>query len=186
MIDNFKNSEVRVSGLMYNSTFEQIKELHQYNPEQAGELAISAIELLLTGDMSTDDVMIRMMLKPMQKINENNITKYESKVEATKQKKIQTDKLDKIAEMVNAGYKQSEIGERLGISQQMVSYRISVIKTKYPDLLNDPGRTKDFTNNTKEFTNDTNTLQKYKSEGAKSFVEISDEPIVDYTQPYRF
>ena len=68
----------------------------------------------------------------------------------------------------------------------MVSYRISVIKTKYPDLLNDPGRTKDFTNNTKEFTNDTNTLQKYKSEGAKSFVEISDEPIVDYTQPYRF
>jgi predicted transcriptional regulator len=87
--------------------------------------------------------------------------------------------LDKIAEMVNAGYKQSEIGEKLGISQQMVSYRISVIKTKYPDLLNAPGRTKDF-------TNDTNTLQKYKSEGAKSFVEIPEEPIVDYTKPYRF
>jgi hypothetical protein len=55
--------------------------LYQYDPEQAGELAISAIELVLTGDISTDDVSIRLMLKPMQKINENNVAKYESKKE---------------------------------------------------------------------------------------------------------
>ena len=65
MIEKFKENEVRASGLIYNSTFEQIKELYEYDPEQAGELAISAIELLLTGDMSTDDVNIRLMLKPM-------------------------------------------------------------------------------------------------------------------------
>lgn len=185
MIEKFKDNEVRVSGLIYNSTFEQIKELYEYDPEQAGELAISAIELLLTGDMSTDDVNIRLMLKPMQKINENNVAKYENKKEAQRQKKIQTDKLDKIAELMIVGMKQREIGERLGLSQQMVSYRVNTIKTKYPELL----RVDDTNKNTKiqkNFTNDTNTLQKNKSESAKSFVEETDETEVVYTKDFRF
>ena len=67
MIEMFKENEIRVSGLIYNSVLEQIKELYQYDPEQAGELAIAAIELVLTGDISTDDVNIKLMLKPMQK-----------------------------------------------------------------------------------------------------------------------
>lgn len=81
MIEMFKENEMRTSGLIYNSTFEQIKELYQYDPEAAGELAISAIELVLTGDISTDDVNIRLYLAPMRKINEVNIAKYETKVE---------------------------------------------------------------------------------------------------------
>lgn len=173
MIEQFKDNEVRTSGLIYNSTFEQIKELYEYNPEQAGELAISAIELLLTGDMSTDDVMIRMMLKPMQKINENNFAKYELKVESQKQKKITDQKLDKIAEMIRNGCKQREIGERLGLSQQMVSYRINTIKMKYPELLQiNP--------------NDTNSLQKNKTEREESFVPETAEPEIVYTKDFKF
>ena len=144
MIEMFKDNEIRTSGLVYNSVFEQIKELYEYNPEQAGELAISAIELVLTGDISSDDVMVRMMLKPMQKISEM--------------------KLDKIAELLAAGYKQREIGERLGLSQQMVSYRINTIKMKYPELLQ--------TDSTKIQTNSTNTLQKNKDTKDTNFVQI--------------
>ena len=44
-------------------------------------------------------------------------------------------KLDKIAELYQSGLKQREIGERLGLSQQIVSYRIDMIKKKYPELL---------------------------------------------------
>ena len=33
MIEKFKENEVRTSGLIYNSTFEQIKELYEYDPE---------------------------------------------------------------------------------------------------------------------------------------------------------
>ena len=113
--------------------------MHQYDPEQAGELAISAIELILTGDMSSDDVNIKIMLAPLRKITEVNVTKYETKVENKRQKKIAEMKLDKIADLLAAGYKQREIGERLGLSQQTVSYRIDVIKKNYPELLQTNG-----------------------------------------------
>ena len=72
MIEVFKENEMRNSGVIYNSTFEQIKKLYEADPERAGELAISAIELVLTGDVSSDDMMIGLLLEPMRKINENN------------------------------------------------------------------------------------------------------------------
>ena len=105
MIEMFKDNEVRASGLIFNSVLEQIKELYQYDPEQAGELAISAIELVLTGDISSDDVNVKIMLAPLKKINEVNVAKYETKIENKKQKKIVEMKLDKIADMINRGYK---------------------------------------------------------------------------------
>lgn len=135
MIEQFKDLNARNSGVVYNSTLEQIKKLYEADPELAGELAISAIELVLCGDISSDDVMISLMLEPMRKINENNQAKYETKVEGAKAKKMTDMKLDKIAEMVNMGRKQREIGEALGMSQQTVSYRIGLIKTSYPELL---------------------------------------------------
>lgn len=166
MIEQFKDNEVRNSGVIYSSTLEQIKQLYAVDPEQAGELAIAAIELVLTGDISTDDYMISMMLTPMRRLNEINIAKYETKVENQRQKKIQEMKLDKIAELVAAGFKQREIGERLGMSQQIVSYRVGLIKKNYPELLQK--NAEDFTKiqttykNTKNevfVENSTNTLQ---------------------------
>jgi hypothetical protein len=79
--------------------------MYEVDPEKAGELAISAIELVLTGEISSDDMMISMLLEPMRKINENNQMKYESKVEGAKAKKMVDMKLDKIAEMIQAGRK---------------------------------------------------------------------------------
>ena len=162
MIEFFKDSEMRNSGIVYNSTLEQIKQLYEVDTELAGELAISAIELVLTGDISSDDMMINMMLQPMRKINQNNHIKYDNKVESAKEKRKIEMKLDKIAALANAGLRQREIGEKLGLSQQMVSYRMNVIKSSYPELLNG------FTNilqtkqeNTKDFTNNTNTLQNF-------------------------
>ena len=166
MIEQFKDNEVRNSGVIYSSTLEQIKQLYAVDPEQAGELAIAAIELVLTGDISSDDYMISMMLTPMKKLNEINVAKYETKVENQRQKKISEMKLDKIAEMVAAGFKQREIGERLGMSQQIVSYRVGLIKKNYPELLqkNSEDSTKIQTTykNTKSevfVENSTNTLQ---------------------------
>lgn len=135
MIEQFKDTEARNTGVIYSSVLEQIKSLYEFDPEQAGELAISAIELILTGDMSSDDVNIKVMLAPIKKLNEMNVSKYDNKVENQKQKKIAEMKLDMIAELLNSGLKQREIGERLGLSQQTVSYRIDVIKKKFPELL---------------------------------------------------
>jgi hypothetical protein len=62
LIEMFKDTQMRNSGLVYNGTLEQIRKLYDLNPEQAGELAISAIELALTGEISSDDILIELML----------------------------------------------------------------------------------------------------------------------------
>ena len=36
---------------------------------------------------------------------------------------------------IDNGYTQKQIGEKLGMPQQNVSYRVGVIRTKYPELL---------------------------------------------------
>ena len=168
MIYEFKNLEVKNSGIVYSSTFEQIKKLYEVDPEQAGELAIAAIELVLTGDISSDDVMINLCLEPMKVIRANDEIKYHKKVDATRQKKIEKDKLDMIAELHLQGLKQKQIGERLGISQQIVSHRLSLIKANYPELLqinNTVQKTEVFVKN--QFTNNTNDT---KDEGFCTFV----------------
>ena len=135
MIEQFKELETRSSGVIFKSTLDQIKKLYEADPDLAGELAISAIELVLCGEISSDDMMIGILLEPARAVNKNNQDKYDTKVEAAKAKKMTEMRLDKIAELVNSGKKQREIGEALGMSQQTVSYRISLIKTKYPELL---------------------------------------------------
>ena len=160
MIEMFNDVEVRNTGLIYSSTFEQIKKMYAVDPEKAGELAISAIELVLTGQISSDDVMVDMLLAPARAINDNNIAKYESKVENSRQKKIREMKLAEIAEMYQKGFKQREIAERLRLSQQIVSYRIGVIKTTYPELMQPEG-----TETAQTVYKNTNNLQtEYKKE----------------------
>lgn len=84
MIEMFNEVDVRGSGVIYASTFEQIKKMYAVDPEKAGELAISAIEMVLTGQISTDDYMIDMMLTTAKAVNENNVAKYESRVESAR------------------------------------------------------------------------------------------------------
>ena len=191
MIEQFKENEVRNSGIIYNSTFAQIKQMYEVDPERAGELAISAIELVLTGELSSDDMMISMLLEPMRKINENNQVKYETKVESAKTKKMVDMKLDKIAEMVNRGKKQREIGEALGMSQQTVSYRVSLIKTSYPELLTGlPQTESENTNNStkiqKNLQTNSDVYKNTKSTKTENFVKIEEEekPEVQPKRPY--
>lgn len=170
MIEYFNDVEVRGSGIIMSSVFDQIKKMHAMDPEMAGELAISAIELVLTGQFSSDDAMIDMLLAPAKVINDHNVQRYEIRKEGSKNKKIKDMKLDEIAEMLKNGMKQKEIAERLHISQQTVSYRMGVIRTQYPELMQDRGTETAQTNsdvyqNTNNFTNvQTNSLQRIPDE----------------------
>lgn len=189
MIEMFKDNEMRNSGIIYSSTFEQIKKLHEADPERAGELAIAAIELVLTGDISSDDMMVDILLEPMKKINENNQVRYDNKVESSKNKKMVDMKLDKIAEMVNKGMKQREIGEALGLSQQNISYRIGLIKSNYPDLLTGAAAKKSESENASEakhFTKNTNKSHKNTKDFTKNTkiqTDTKNESFVDPQDP---
>jgi DNA-binding NarL/FixJ family response regulator len=168
MIDNFNDVEVRGSGVIMSSVFEQVKKMYVVDPDMAGELAISAIELVLTGQISSDDAMIDMLLAPAKVINDHNVQKYEVRKEGSKNKKIKDMKLDEIAEMLQKGMKQKEIAERLHISQQTVSYRMGLIRTQYQELMQQRGtetaqtilpKNSDVYQNTNDFTNvQTNSL----------------------------
>ena len=120
---------------MYASTLDQIKMLYNVNRELAGELAISAIELLLCGDVSSDDPMIKVMLTPSKVVRDRDKQKHDLKVENAKLKKINDQKLDLIAELYNQGFTQARIGERLGLTQQTVSNRMGIIRAEFPHLL---------------------------------------------------
>ena len=139
MIECFNDVEVRSSGVIMSSVFDQVKKMYAVDPDMAGELAISAIELVLTGQISSDDAMIDMLLAPAKVINDHNVQRYENRKEGSKNKKIKDMKLDEIAEMLQNGMKQKEIAERLHISQQTVSYRMGLIRTQYPELMQDRG-----------------------------------------------
>ena len=139
MIEMFNNVEIRKSGIIYSSLLEQIKRMYAVDPDKAGELAISAIELVLTGQMSSDDIMIDMLLQPLLAIRDKDEDEYEKKKEAARNKKIEDMKLREIAELYMQGYSQAQIGERLGIKQQTISYRLTVIKSNYPELLQKNG-----------------------------------------------
>ena len=135
MIKGFKEKENRDSAIIYNSTFEQIKKLYEKNPEQAGELAISAIELALTGDISSDDFMIELMLENIKVVNQRNSNNWQRKVESQKQKRIAEQQLDIIADLYLQGMKQKDIALKIGTTPQTVSNRLATIRTDYPELL---------------------------------------------------
>lgn len=136
MINNFKESEVRESALIYQSTLEQIKKLYKNDPNMAGELAISAIELALTGEISSDNPMIDVILENMKYVSQKNFDKWEKSKEAKKQKKIDELQLDTIAALYLEGKTQSQISKALDTTQQVISYRLRIIRENYPHLLN--------------------------------------------------
>lgn len=135
MIKEFNNAQVRKSGIVYGWVLDQIEDCYTVDPQLAGELAISAIELILTGDVSSDNPMIKVMLKALWDKRDTDESNWNKKVAQQKDKKMVDYKLEEIAELYNQGLKQREISARLGISQQMVSYRLSTLKTAYPELL---------------------------------------------------
>lgn len=138
MIQEMKNSEIRDSGVMYSSTLQQIRQLYNISPEKAGEFAISAIELLLTGEISSDDAMIEVMLTPINVINKRTQHNYDMTCERNKKSQYEEGKFELIAELANQGKTQTAIAKELGVSQQTISKRIKIIKTEYPQLLLQP------------------------------------------------
>lgn len=136
MIDNFKDNPMRDSAVIYKSVFEQIKKLYSKDPEKAGELAIAAIELSLTGDISSEDFYIDLMLQDTKYLVAKNKERYDRKIEAKRQKAFEEGCYADIANLFLAGMSQKEIGEALGgIPQQTISYRLKVIREEYPELL---------------------------------------------------
>ena len=137
MIEKFNDAAARRSGVIYNSLLDMIKKVHMSDPILAGELAESAIELVLTDQISSDNPMIDAMLTTLKAVNDVNVEKYNAKLESSRQKKKVENRLAEIAALYNQGLSQKEIGVKLGISQQAVSYRLRTIREEFAELLSE-------------------------------------------------
>ena len=133
MIKEFKNTEVRPTGVINRGMFEQVKMLYIQNPAAGGELAVSLMEHVLTGDHSSDDFMVAFAIANHQETIAKNQARWDATKEA-KQVAIE-DSLREIAELFNGGMKQVEIARKLGMSAGNVSKKLSKIRKEFPWLL---------------------------------------------------
>jgi predicted transcriptional regulator len=81
--------------------------------------------------------MIDAMLTTLKAVNDVNVEKYNAKLESSRQKKKVENRLAEIAALYNQGLSQKEIGVKLGISQQAVSYRLRTIREEFAELLSE-------------------------------------------------
>lgn len=135
LTDELKELETRNTGVIYSSMLDQIRKLYKRDKIKAGEYAISAIELILCDDVSSDDLNIEIMLEPFKALNKRNQAKWEHVKESKSESKIAKLQLKEIADLYLSGLKQDKIGEKVGVSRQTVSNRLKLIRTEYPELL---------------------------------------------------
>ena len=135
MIKNFKDTPIRNTGIVNKGMLEQIKMLHTQDPKLAGELAISFIELVLTGQASSDNFTIQFALANHSIVAEKNAEKYDKKVAADRAARIEKLKLVEISDMLKNGASQKVIADTLNESPAVIHYRVNVIKTDFPELL---------------------------------------------------
>lgn len=135
MITDFNLDACRDSAVIYSSVLEQIEMLYEDDTELAGEFAIAAIQTVLSGDTTTDNKMIKVMLKQLQQSALKNQERYELSRESKREYKAKDLRLEEIAELVNEGMSVREIEQQLDIPKSTVSYRLGIIKKDYPELL---------------------------------------------------
>ena len=121
----------------------QIKEVYAIDPNLAGELAISICELAVTGQMSSENPMVRAMLANFEDVAVKNIDKYDRQVNAKLEARANKQGWYTIAKLLREGKKQIEISKILGISSSTVNDRIKAIRQDYPELLENPEKNPD-------------------------------------------
>ena len=135
MIKEFKDNSIRDTGIINRGMFEQVKMLYQQNPEAGGELAVSLMEYVLTGDHSSDNFMVAFAIANHKEVVAKTQARYEAAKEA-KHEAIEAG-LREIADLYNAGMKQVEIARKLGMQPPNVSKKLAKIRKEFPHLLKD-------------------------------------------------
>lgn len=126
---------VRTRGFVYNGMYEQIKQLQEMDPQLAGELAISYIELVLTKQITSENPIIKAMVASMEPIIDRDISKWQVEKDSKQNQKKKDKKLDEIARLTRLGYSQKDIAQKFGVSESTISRRLNTIEMEFPELL---------------------------------------------------
>lgn len=130
-----KDLDMRNTGVIYSSMLSQVRKLYEKDEAKAGKLAISAMELILCGETTSDDLTIELILEPFKTLTKRDQTKWENVKESKNESRVEKLKLKQIAELYLEGLKQDKIADRVGVSRQTVSNRLKLIRQEFPELL---------------------------------------------------
>lgn len=129
-------SEQRESFVMYTPQLEQAYDYYDMcktegNYKKGMEFCIAMMETMLTGETSSDDKSVQMILRNSAKVAKSNIEKYNIKKESARYGAH----YDEVAKLYNQGLTQDQIANKLQISQGRVSQIYGEIRVKHPELL---------------------------------------------------
>lgn len=131
----FKKAQIRDTAVVYGSSLQQVKEMYAIDPNMAGELAISILEVALTGTMSTNNPLIKVALANFKDVAGKNQVKYDKKLEAKREIRAKKLQLEEIAAMLKGGMSQKDIALKLGKAASTINSAVRVLKTEYPELM---------------------------------------------------
>lgn len=118
-----------------NGLYNSVRYAYSDDPDLAGRLAISILELYACGRYTINDPVVHMILGSIKADAKHKLEAYKIKKEATEQQTIDAQKLDEIADLYLKGMTQQQIAARIGVAQPTISKRLKLIKEKYPQLL---------------------------------------------------
>ena len=131
MIKEFKNNPIRKSAVIYGKMFETAKKWYARDPVKGGEYAISFLEAVLTGDISSDDLNIEDALEGYKENIVRSKNNYEAKVAASEEK------YRAIVQMKKKGMTQAAIAREIGVQPPAVSKMFAKIRSDFPHLLDE-------------------------------------------------
>ena len=136
MITEFDFENCRESSILYKTAYKQVARKYQRGKyEEAAELAVAYFQVMLQGYTTTDDEDIEDLVEPYAAMSKKANERYSRKVEREKNKQIEDLQLHEIAQMLEDGESYGTISDSLGIAKSTVSYRVEVMRDKYPELL---------------------------------------------------
>ena len=136
MITEFDYESCRESSILYKTAYKQVARKYQRGKyEEAAELAVAYFQVMLQGYTTTDDEDIEDLVEPYAAMSKKANERYSRKVEREKNKQIEDLQLHEIAQMLEDGESYGTISDSLGIAKSTVSYRVEIMRDKYPELL---------------------------------------------------
>ena len=142
---------MRDSGVIFRSTLETCLDM-VYDGEEtmAFHYLLTAVEKTLDADITYNDPRLKYVYGELDRLIAKSHDRFDKKVQSKEQANIDHYQLEEIAEMFfGQGLTQRQIADKLGnISQQGVSGRVKMIRSKYPELIEKYNSTTNFTTDT--------------------------------------
>ena len=136
MITEFDYENCRESSILYKTAYKQVARKYQRGKyEEAAELAVAYFQVMLQGYTTTDDEDIEDLVEPYAAMSKKANERYSRKVEREKNKQIEDLQLHEIAQMLRDGKSYGTIADTLGVVKGTITYRVGIMRDKYPELL---------------------------------------------------